>query len=182
LSDDGQVLAAPYWSKVVANRTNQGIFGVKIVREQLMLFTQRKIEAAKIFLRDFDRFIVLQPQDRILQAISVARATFDEGAKGMPDDSVVFPRVAACLRNILEDEANIDEMIEGIDPGRIRRVDDGDLPNNKALEATAGWLWQAAGVEQPAKPRPEATLDVPRKIDEGERALKQRFLARIGAY
>jgi LPS sulfotransferase NodH len=189
--DKEAVLALPYWKNIVAKRTKEGILGVKIQREQLVLFTQGKIQGAKSFIKDFDRFIVLRRHDKIMQAISLVRAMANEQwqvyageqVKGMPEDKAVMPLIADGLRKILDDEAYMEELVADIDPARVRRLAYDDVMHQSVLEATAAWLWRAAGVEQPPKPAPDATLDAPAKIDRGEsRALKVRFLSRVGVW
>src|SRR6516165_1250714 len=88
------------------------------------------------------------------------------------------------LREILEDEAYFEEIVEGFDPRCIRRLEYQDATDEHVIEATAAWLWRGAGIDQPPPPmRTAKQLVTPKKIGRGEsRALKVRFLTRTGAW
>jgi LPS sulfotransferase NodH len=189
MSDEGAIQASKYWQTVMPKRTKNGIFGVKIQPTQILNFTEQNKESARKIVLGFDRLIVMQRRDKLAQAISLARAELTsqwhlygkDKVEPIPvGDQELFIKVADKLRSVLDDEAFIEDIIEGITPEKIRRITYEDVVKVSVRNALTTWLWDAAG-GAPAELKLEAPNDAPRKIDHGETArYKERFLRHIG--
>lgn len=186
----GRIVVPELFARLEAKRTKQGMFGVKVQPDQLMLIASEKKNAARTILRRFDRIILLRRRDRLMQAVSLARARLtnqwhvrgdDEMVRVSRESPILFPLIAESLRKIMEDELFMAELVSAFDPQHVRSLWYEDLLGEGALAATAQWLAAAAGSPLAAAGSGR-DLDLPRKMDEGEaRGIRERFLSHIGA-
>ena len=173
----------------MSKRTKNGLFGTKLQPDQILAFHNNQMSNSARFVRSFGRLVLIQRRDKLAQAISLVRAmltdqwmVFGEIEKKQmtADMGVLLPEIANALSKIIADEAQIEQMLAGVEPARIRRLAYEDL-NEAALEATADWLWAAAG-GRPATVAVDSAFALPRKLDQGEAvAIKRWFLERVGA-
>ncbi len=186
---DGRVNLMRYISLLEPKRTRNGIFGTKLQPDQLRTISRDDEGQARAMLSRFDRIIVLRRRDRLLQAISLARAHLTNQWQLYGDDAtvaitcrddVLFPMIAFRLGKILEDERYMTDVVGELDPHFVRSLWYEDSSDRRALGATAEWLWAASGGSRPLEP--ERDQELPLKMDEGEaHAIKARFLAAMGA-
>ena len=170
-------------------RARHGIFGTKLQPDQLRSMSAQSDARAIALLDRFDKLILLRRQDRLLQAISLARAHLtqqwqlygDDPARGVDvDDEVLFPMIRDHLGKIANDERYMTELASKVDPRAVRTLWYEELAEPHALESIAEWLWNALGAGAP-RPAPDRRLPLARKRDEAEsRAIKARYLALVG--
>ncbi|HLJ18999.1 MAG TPA: Stf0 family sulfotransferase [Stellaceae bacterium] len=175
-----------YIALLDARRARNGIFGTKLQPDQLRVIFGNDRGGALEMLRRFDRVIFLRRRDRLLQAISLARAQLTNQwhlyrddrtvAVSVPDETL-FALIDEALAKIGEDDRYMSELVAALDPGRVRMLWYEDLADSKACEGVADWVWAVLG----GAPRPEVdrSLELPRKLDESEaRAIEARYLSR----
>jgi LPS sulfotransferase NodH len=189
LGQDGRIVVARYLSLLEPKRTRNGIFGTKLQPDQLNVLAAGDSERARSILRRFDKIILLRRRDKLLQAISLARARLtnqwqmyrdDPIIRMSTDDRAFFPMIAESLGKILEDERYMASFESELNAQDVRALWYEDLRGSRALDAAASWLWNAAGGGTP-KPEYDRGHDLPRKMDESEaRGIKERFLAHVG--
>jgi len=187
---DRRIKLIRYISLLEPKRTRNGIFGTKLQPDQLKTISREDGAAARAWLGGFDRIVLLRRRDKLLQAISLARAHLtnqwqlygdDVAVPVACGDDVLFPMIGARLRKIVEDERFMMALIAGLDSDSVRSQWYEELSERDALAATAEWLWTAAG-HSARPPEPERRPRLPIKMDDREaRAIKARFLAAAGA-
>jgi LPS sulfotransferase NodH len=187
---DGRVNVMRYIALLEPRRAKNGIYGTKLQPDQLRTISRDDSANAREMLRRFDRIVLLRRRDKLLQAISLARAHLTNQWQLYGDDAavpiscgedVLFAMIAFRLGKILEDERYMTELLTGLEPHRVRCLWYEDSSDRRALAATAEWLWAASGLDL-APPEPERRQELPRKMDDREaRGIKARFLAAVGA-
>lgn len=185
----GHVEMQRYLSLLESKRTRNGIFGTMLQPEHLKELFGDDNTAAVRLLRRFDRIILLRRRDRVLQAISLARAHLTnqgqryggDEVKPVPcGDEVLFQMIGARLGKLRSEEQYMATLTSELDPGSVRALWYEDLSDPRALAAVAEWLWSAAGNGSPM-PAPDHAHDLPTRMDETEaRAVKGRFLSAVG--
>ncbi len=171
-------------------RSRHGIFGTKLQPDQLRTVSADSNDKAVAMLRRFDQVLLLRRRDRLLQAISLARAHLtnqwqlygDDHAMAVTvGDDVLFRMIGERLAKIRDDDRYMAEIVGRLDPKAVRTLWYEDLSVPGALESIADHLWDALGGSAP-RPEPDPSLALARKINEAEgHAIKERYLAFIGA-
>ena len=189
LLPDGRIDVPRYMTLLEYKRTRNGIFGTKLQPTQLLTASNEDSAKATAILRRFDRAILLRRRDKVLQAISLARAHLtdqwhiygDDAAKGVAvDDDVLFGMIGVRLGKLREDEHYVSSLLSVFDPGSVRSLWYEDLSSPSVLEDTAKWLWDAAGGGS-TLPASDQGHALPTKMDESEaHAIKARFLSAVG--
>jgi LPS sulfotransferase NodH len=186
---DGRIDVPNYMRQLEAKRARNGIFGTKLQPSQLLTASNEDVAKATALLRRFDRAILLRRRDKLLQAISLARAHLtdqwhiygdDPAKKVSVDDERLFGMIGARLGKIREDERYVAGFVSTFAPSSVRMLWYEDLSSVSVLEATASWLWHAAGGGRNL-PESDQAHELPTKMDESEaHAIKARFLSAVG--
>jgi len=189
LLPDGRIDVPRYMELLESKRTRNGIFGTKVQPTQLLNVSNEDRTKATAILRRFDRAILLRRRDKVLQAISLARAHLtdqwhiygDDAAKSVSvDDEVLFGMIGVRLSRLREDEHYVTSLLSVFDPSSVRALWYEDLSSSGVLEATVQWLWDAAGGGA-TLPELDRAHTLPTKMDESEaHNIKARFLSAVG--
>ena len=190
MSPDGRIDVQRYVELLESKRSRNGIFGTKLQPHQLLTLSGEDDAKASVLLRRFDRMILLRRRDKVLQAISIARAHLtnqwhvykdDEVRRfSSGDDAELTSMIGSRLARIREDEQYMTRLASRFDPTSVRIMWYEDFSIPGALEATAKWLWEASGASA-TLPEPDRAHDLPTRTDEREaHALKARFLSAVG--
>ncbi len=186
--DAGNTPLSPYFAQLYAKRTTlNGIFGIKVLPMQLRRFARDDIAAAADFFSYFDRVLLLQRKDKLLQAISWARAIqtkqyhgfFGDAEQALTQpDHLLFDETATQLAAIVSEDRYAARVVARVDPGKVRGVWYEQL-SDTVIDAIAAWL--SAGAERIDLTRPPyVDHPVPRRGNAEEAlGLKRRFLAYI---
>jgi LPS sulfotransferase NodH len=184
--DAGNTPLGPYFAQLHAKRTTpNGIFGLKVLSMQLRRFAGDDISAAADFLSSFDRVLLLRRKDKLLQAISWARAIQTRQFHGFAGDAepaltqpdyLLFDQIATQLAAIVGEDRYAVRVLARVDPGKVKGVWYEQL-SESVIDAIATWL--SAGVERIDLARPPfVDHPVPHRGNiEEALALKRRFLA-----
>ncbi len=189
-SANDAILASRYYRAVVDKRTKNGVFGLKVQYEHILDFVERSPQAAKNWVERFDRIILMRRRDKVLQAVSHARAVLTQqwhvygdskGERVVATEEVLFSEIASALKRIIDDEAVMSQLTADVEASRMKFLTYEDL-SDSVIGATADWLWKAAG-GRPAEATIDKEFELPRRQDQREtRAIKERFLSRIGIW
>jgi LPS sulfotransferase NodH len=186
LDEAGNTPLGPYFEPLYARRTTpNGIFGIKLHPGHLRSFAHDSVDAAADFFYHFDRVLVLQRRDKLLQAISLVRAQLtlqfhafsgDADRRLTQPDVALFEPIAAELAKIIQDERYIARVVALVDPKKVTRLWYEEL-SEITIEETAATLAAGAGLSGPLA-QPHAGHALPRRGNTEEAlTLKQRFLA-----
>ena len=184
----GNIHLATYLPQLHAKRTTpNGIFGVKLHPLHLKSVAGEDSGNAALFLGLFDRTVVLRRRDKVLQAISLARAHFTGQFHIVPGDAVrpltetddtLFVRITECLARILEDERYVASVMAHVDPRKVATLWYEDL-SESTIDGLAADFAARSGNSSPTS-TPYAGHAVPQRGDAEEAlSVKRRFLARI---
>jgi LPS sulfotransferase NodH len=190
LNSDGRIDVQRYVTLLESKRTRNGVFGVKLQPNQLLTLSGDDIAKANALLHRFHKVILLRRRDKLLQAISMARAHLtnqwhvykDDEVKrfSASDDAELVSLIGTRLGRIREDEQYMKTLASAFDPSSVRILWYEDLSDPSVLAATARWLWDASGAGS-TLPEPNRAHELPTKTDEGEaKAIKARFLSAVG--
>ena len=182
----GNIDLPTYVKRLQATRTSpNGVFGLKLHPLHLRAASGGDERRAAETLARFNRVLLLRRRDRLLQAISLARALFTGQFHIVPGDTprrltemdnVLFPEIVTQLSRILEDEQYVERVIGPVDPHKVRALWYEDL-SDATIEALASELAPVGSA-----PIPPVEEGLPRRGDTEEAlAIKRRFLAHIGA-
>ena len=184
----GNTPLGPYFAQLHAKRTTpNGIFGIKVLSMQLRRFAGNDIPAAADFFSSFDRVLLLRRKDKLLQAISWARAVQTKRYHGFvgeaeqaltQPDLLLFDQIATQLAAIVSEDRYAARVVARVDPGKVKGVWYEQL-SETVIDAIAAWL--SAGAEPIDLTRPPyVDHPVPRRgnVDQAQ-ALKRRFLAYV---
>jgi len=188
LDGNGRTMFQRYVPLLEAKRTTpNGIFGMKLHPGQLEALSESNDEKAIRFLDLFGKIIVLRRRDKVLQAISLARAIItgqfhnvagDETRPLSAPDELLFERIAANVNGALTEERYADRLLSRIEPRRVHTLWYEDF-SEAAFASIAATLCAEAGTR--AGDKPPSGEPVPlRKGDTREaNEIKERFLAYI---
>jgi LPS sulfotransferase NodH len=181
---EGNIRVPTYFAQLHAARTTpNGVFGLKLHPLHLKALSSGDELRAAEALGRFDRIIVLRRRDRLLQAISLARALFTGQFHIVPGDTPcplteadgpLFREIATQLVSLLDDERYVDRVVARVDPLKVPTLWYEDLTDT-AIDALAADL-APGGSAAP----PHADHGLPRRGDAAEAlGIKQRFLSYI---
>jgi LPS sulfotransferase NodH len=184
----GKIDVRTYFVHLHAKRTTpNGIFGLKLQPLHLRALSGDDTRRAASILGGFGRTIVLRRKDRLLQAISLARALLTGQFHIVPGDTarplnetddVLFHEIAAQLARVLADERYVADVLSLVEPGKIATMWYEDL-SDAAVDAIGAELLSLAKAEPATVVH--ADHDLPRPGDREEAlAIKLRFLAYVG--
>jgi trehalose 2-sulfotransferase len=188
LDGNGRTLFQRYVPLLEAKRTTpNGIFGMKLHPGQLEALSEMDDEKAFRFLNLFGKIVVLRRRDKVLQAISLARAIItgqfhnlagDETRPLRAPDDLLFERIAANVSDTLREERYAGTLLARIEPSRVYALWYEDF-SEAAFDSLAAALCAKAGA--PAGDRAPSGEPIPlRKGDSREASeIKERFLAYI---
>lgn len=187
-NSEGHIFLPQYMAALYAKRTTpNGVFGAKMHPLHLKSMGGHDIAKAVQFLDLFDRIVVLRRRDKVLQAISLARAHMTGQFHILPGDAAkpvsgaddaLFAQVGAFLGAILEDELYVSDVTARIEPRKLSAIWYEDL-SDEAIASLASSLTPDSGA-----PAPSATLvaehALPRRGDTREaQDIKRRFLSYV---
>ncbi len=174
-----------YFALLEPLRARHGIFGMKLQPDQLRTFSLGNDDEAVRFLRRFDRVLLVLRRDRLLQAISLARAHLtnqwhlygnDRSLGITAGDEVLFPMIDARLATLRENDRYMSKVVATLEPKAVRAVWYESLSAPGELEGVANWLWDGLGGGA-RQPEADRSIALGRKLDEAEaRAIKRRYL------
>jgi len=130
ISTEGRINVERYLELLEARRTRNGIFGTKLQPYQLLTLSGSDDAKAGALLRRFDKIILLRRRDKVLQAISIARAHLtnqwhvykdDEVRRfSASDDAELVSLIGSRLGRIREDEHYMTALASACDPSAVR--------------------------------------------------------------
>ena len=178
----GNVDVPAYVAQLRAKRTTpNGVFGWKLHPLHLRALSGGDAGKAVDFLGTFDRILLLRRRDRLLQAISLARALLTgqfhivpgDAPSGVADsDHTLFREIATQLVRLHEDEDYIASVITLVDPLKVTELWYEDLTDARIDEIASELDPRGYGVTLPPLD------DLPRRGNTEEAlAIKRRFLA-----
>jgi LPS sulfotransferase NodH len=185
-SPDGKIHVPAYLAQLRAKRTTpNGVFGLKLHPLHLRMVSGDEARRAVEFLGHFDRILFLRRRDRLLQAISLARALLTGQFHIVPGDAprpvaetddTLFREIATQLARLLEDEHYAAGVVALVDPRRVTELWYEDL-TDATIDGLASTLAPLG-----ATAVTPTTDSAPRRGDAEEAlAIKRRFLAHVGA-
>lgn len=181
----GNIHLRTYMVQLQAKRTTpNGVFGLKLHPVHLQAMSGGDARRAAETLNRFDRILLLRRRDRLLQAISLARAILTGQFHIVPGDAprpvtntddLLFREIATQLTRLLQDEHYVETVIALADPLKVTALWYEDLTG-----ATINAL--AAGLAPDGRAAIDATEHgLPSRGDTTEaHAIRRRFLAHIG--
>lgn len=188
LEGNGRTMFQRYVPLLEAKRTTpNGIFGMKLHPGQLEALSELNDEKAIRFLERFGKIIVLRRRDKVLQAISLARAIItgqfhnvagDETRPLSAPDELLFERIAANVSGTLSEEHYADRLLSRIARRRVHAIWYEDF-SEAAFASLVATLCAEAGTLAGDKPPSGEPIPL-RKGDTREAdEIKARFLAYI---
>lgn len=190
IGTDGRIDVQRYVRAIESKRTRNGIFGTKLQPSQLLTLSAGDHAKATALLRRFDKIILLRRRDKVMQAISIARAHLtnqwhvykgDDVKHFSPaDDAEIVSLIGTRLGRVREDEQYMTSLTATLDPASVRVLWYEDLSDPRTLASTARWLWEGSGSGS-SLPDADSAHELPTKTDEAEaHAIKARFLSAVG--